>query len=205
VVAVYKLLDFREAKRIFKVRRIDGYALLLTFVLTLLLGIEEGVLIGALFALLVFIRRTAYPHIAEMGYVEKKEAFLSQESFPEGRIYSEALIIRFDSSFYYANVPYLEEWLIKEVADRPRLKWIVIDCRSVNSIDVTAIEGLEDLIRGYRSRHIEILFTHMKLSIRRLLKRAGWDEKFGDATHPYHYQTTREALRDIGLLEENDD
>jgi SulP family sulfate permease len=200
VVAVYRLLDLKEARRIFKIRTIDGLTLLLTFAVTLLVGVEQGIVTGSVFALVMFIRRTAYPHIAELGYVEGKEAFLSLESYPEGKTHPQALIIRFDASFYYANVSYLEEWLIKEVADRPNLQWIIIDCRGVNSIDVTAIEGLEDLVSEYRSSGIEIVFTHMRLAIRKRLKKAGWDEKFQFAD-TRHYQTTREALKAIGLLE----
>jgi SulP family sulfate permease len=201
MIAVYKLLDFQEVRRVFKIRRIDGYALALTFILTLLVGVEQGIILGAGFALLAFIRRTAYPHIAELGYVEEKDSFLGLESFPEAKTYPEALILRFDARLYFANVPYLEERLIKEVADRPEVKWIFIDCRGVNSIDVTAIQGLEDLISGYRSRGINVVFTHMKLPIRERLDRAGWDERLGGDGHHYHYQTTREAIRATGLLE----
>lgn len=199
LVAVYKLLDFEEARRVFRIRRIDGYALVITFVLTLILGVEQGIIIGAAFALLAFLRRTAYPHIAELGYVAEKDSFLGLESFPEAKTHPEALILRFDARLYFANVPFLEEQLIKEVADRPDLKWIFIDCRGVNSIDVTAIEGLEDLMSGYRSRGIEVVFTNMKLPVRERLQKAGWDEKFGNIGHAYHYQTTREALKAVGL------
>jgi SulP family sulfate permease len=199
LVAVYNLLDFKEAKRLFEIRRADGYVLLVTFALTLLLGVEEGIIIGALFALLAFIRRTAYPNIAELGYVGEKEAFLGVNSYPEAKTYPEALIIRFDAALYYANVPFLEEWLIKAVADRPKLRWIVIDCRGVNTIDATAIEGLEDLVSGYRSRGIEILFSHVKRRVRERLKRADWGEKFGE--NLCCYPTTRDALKAVGLLE----
>ncbi len=198
MVAVYRLLDFEEARRVFKIRRADGVALLLTFALTLLVGVEEGIIGGAAFALILFVRRTAYPNISELGYVEEEDAFLGLKSYSEAKTYPGALIIRFDASFYYANMPYLEEWLIKEVADRPDLKHIVIDGRGVNSIDVTAIEDLEDLISGYRNRGIGVLFTHMKLSIRERLKKAGWEEKFGGINYP----TTRDAIRDVGLLED---
>ena len=162
------------------------------------MGVEEGIIVGALFALLMFVRRTAYPDVAELGYVEGEDAYLGVRSFPEAKTHPEVLVIRFDASFYYANVPYLEEWLIKAVADRPKLKWIVIDCRGVNSVDVTAVEGLEDLISGYRSRGIEILFSGVKRPIRDRLKRAGWDEKVGGIAD---YPTTRDALRATGSLE----
>lgn len=198
LVAVYKLLDFQAARRIFAVSPIDGIALLITFVVTLLVGVEQGIIIGAVFALLAFLRRTAYPHIAELGYVPENDSFHGLESFPEAKTRPDILILRFDAGLYFANVSFLEEQLIKEVADRPDLKWIFIDCRGVNSIDVTAIEGLEDLVSGYMSLDIEVVFTNMKLRVRERLVKAGWDEKFGDAGHQYHYQTTREALRAVG-------
>lgn len=199
LVAVYRLLDLEEAWRVFKVSPVDGLALLITFLATLFVGVEQGILIGVLFTLLAFIRRTAYPRIAELGYVEEKDAFLGLESFPRAKTIPGALVVRFDARLYFANVPFLEEWLLKRVAERPDLRWIFIDCRGVNDIDVTAIEGLEDLVSGYRSRGIEIIFTHMKLPVREQLEKAGWDERFGGGDHRYHYQTTREAVRAVGL------
>jgi SulP family sulfate permease len=98
-------------------------------------------------------------------------------------------------------VPYLEEWLIKAVADRPNTRWIMMDCRGVNSIDATAVEGLEEIVSGYRSQSIRILLSHVKLEVRERLKNAGWEETFGDLIlHP----TTRDALHAIGLVGETE-
>lgn len=197
VVAVYKLLDFREARYIFEVRGPDGLALLVTFTVTLLIGVEEGILTGAAFALLAFLRRTAYPEIIELGYVERDDTFKGLRSYPEAKTFPEALILRFDARLYYANIPFLEEYLISEVPDRPKLKYVVIDSRGINGIDVTALEGLEDLISEYQSRNINILFTHMKKQVRERLHKSDWEQKFGDI----YYPTIRDALQDVGLLE----
>jgi SulP family sulfate permease len=200
VVAVYKLLDFREARYIFKIRGADGLTLLVTFLVTLLWGVEQGILIGTGFALLAFLRRTAYPEIIELGYAEKENSFKGLRSYPEAKTFPEALIMRFDARLYYANIPFLEEYLISEIPDRPRLKYVIIDCRGINGIDVTALEGLEGLISEYRARSIKILFTNMKRQIRDRLKKSGWEQKFGDICYP----TTRDALQDINLLKEHE-
>lgn len=197
VVAVYKLLDFREALRIWRIRRMDGYAMAITFALTLLVGVQEGIILGALFALLAFVRRTAYPDVAELGYVEEEDAFLGLRSHPQAKTRPEALVLRFDAPLYYANVPFLEEWLIKRVAERPHLRYIVIDCRGVNTVDATAVEGLEEIVSGYRERGIEVVFTHAKRPVRERLKKAGWEERFGERIV---LSTTREALRTAGTV-----
>ncbi|QIN78425.1 sulfate permease [Rubrobacter marinus] len=200
-VAVYGLLDFKEVRRAFRTRRADGLALLITFAVTLLVGVEQGIIAGAAFALLAFVRRTAYPNTTELGYVESEDAFLGLRSYPEAKTYPEALIVRFDARLYFANIPFLEEWLISAVADRSRLKWIVLDCRGVNGIDLTAIEGLENLVSKYRATDIEVLLTHVKLQVRKPLEAAGWNEKFEGSMR---YPTTRDALRNIGLLDERE-
>lgn len=196
VVAVYKLLDFREARYIFRIRGADGLALLITFFVTLLVGVEQGILIGAGFALLAFLRRTAYPEIIELGYAEKEEAFKGLRSYPEAKTFPEALIMRFDARLYFANIPFLEEYLISKIPDRPKLKYVIIDSRGINGIDVTALEGLENLIAEYKSRGIDIIFTNMKKQVRERLLKSGWEQKFGDICYP----TTRDALRDISTL-----
>ena len=202
VVAVYKLLDFKEARRIFKVRGADGLALLITFVVTIVVGVEQGVISGAAFALLAFLRRTAYPEIVELGYVEEEDSFLGQNSYPEGRTFPKTLIARFDARLYFANISFLEDWLLSAVADRPDLELLVIDFRGVNGIDVTAIEGLENLIGEYRSRDVKVMITHAKPQVRERLKRAGWHTNFAEVVE---HQTTRDALRDTGMLERREE
>jgi SulP family sulfate permease len=196
VVAVLGLLDFGEARRAFRTRAADGLAILITFSVTLLVGVEQGILAGVAFALLAFVRRTAYPRIAELGYVEDENAFLGLRSHPRAKTYPEVLILRFDARLYFANIPFLEEWLICAVADRPHLKWIVLDGRGINGIDVTAIEGLENLVSKYRAMGIETLFTHLKLQVREPLDDAGWNDKFEGTMR---YLTTRDALQHIGV------
>jgi len=55
-----------------RVKPIDGWMMILTFLATLLLGSQNGMVIGVVFSLLVFIWRSAHPHAAELGYLEKE-------------------------------------------------------------------------------------------------------------------------------------
>lgn len=191
LVAVFGLLDLKQARRIFRVSPVDGATLVITFLVTLLVGVEEGILAGALFALLAFLRRTAYPNVTQLGYVPQERAYLDVERWPAAQTEPDVLILRFDAALYYANVPYLEEKLIELVSGRPEVRWIVIDCRGINAIDVTAVEGLDALVSGYRSRGVGIMLTHVKLRVRERLAGAGWSEKFGDWTLR---STTRDAV-----------
>lgn len=199
VVAVFRLIDLDEIRHIVRIRRADGLIMAVTAVTTMFVGIMEGILLGALFGLLAFLQRTVRPDVTELGYVPGSDAFLGLRSHPTARTDSRVVVLRFAASLYYANVSFLADRLMQEVAERPALEFIVIDCRATNSIDVTALDELEDLIEAYRDQGISVMLTHANLTLRERVKRAGWETTFGPdiIRHP----TTRSALAAVGLLD----
>ncbi|MDQ0256206.1 SulP family sulfate permease [Evansella vedderi] len=65
MVAVFSLIDLREATYLFKNRKIDGSIWILTFLATLIFGIVEGVVAGIVYSLLVFICKSSYLNLRE--------------------------------------------------------------------------------------------------------------------------------------------
>ncbi|WP_319592809.1 SulP family inorganic anion transporter [Salicibibacter halophilus] len=51
IVAVYGLIDIKEVKHLFKIRSVDGWTWIITFAATLVIGIEQGILIGVAFSI----------------------------------------------------------------------------------------------------------------------------------------------------------
>ena len=82
IVAVMGLIDVKEARHLFRVKRIDGWTMIITFLATLLLGSQNGMVVGVVFSLLVFIWRSAHPHAAELGYLEKEGIFRNIRTIP---------------------------------------------------------------------------------------------------------------------------
>lgn len=199
MVAVYSLIDAKELKYLFKVNRVDGLTWLLTFLATLLIGIEQGIIAGAIFSLLVFIRRSAYPHVAELGYLPEKDVYRNTDRYPDAETDPEILIFRVDASLYFANMTFLEEQLCKRLAEKPETKWVVFDFSSVNSIDAVAIHALEDLMEQCQSGKVEMVFAGIKNTVLDVLKRADWERKYGGSIH---YMSIEDALSSIKGKEE---
>lgn len=201
MVAITGLVDFKEAKHFFKVKKADGWTLLLTFISTLTLGIEQGILIGLAFSLIIFIWRSSRPHTAELGYLEKEDVFRNIKRFPEAKTYPHVLILRVDASLYFANMKFLEDLLRQSITEKPEVKWIIIDLSGVNDIDAVAISTLDEIMRTYRERGISFAFSAMKGPIRDIVTKAGWDEKYGKGIkHP----SIQDALREAGVWPEID-
>ncbi|MBU8908709.1 SulP family inorganic anion transporter [Desertibacillus haloalkaliphilus] len=194
MAAIYKLIDVREAKKLFTIRKADGWTWVITFLATLVLGIEVGILLGILFSLLVFIGRSAYPHVAELGYIKNDRVFRNVERFPEAKTDEEVLIFRIDASLYFANMTFLESKLSEAIAEKKGIKWVILDFSGVNSIDAVAIDSLEQIMKNSRSGGIKFLFAAVKGPVMDLLKKAEWDKKYCENLK---YHSIQQALTAI--------
>jgi len=197
IVAVAGLIDIKGVKHIFHLKRIDGYTMILTLMVTLIFGSEKGILIGVAFSLLVFIWRSSHPHTAELGYLEKENVFRNLKRFPEAKTYPEALILRVDASLYFANMAFLEDFLRKRIVEKPEVKWIIMDLSGVNDIDAVAIDRLSEIMDNYRDQGIQFIWANMKGPVRDLVSRAGWGERYGKHME---YPSIYHALKGVGLF-----
>jgi len=194
VVAVSGLIDFKGVRHFFKIRPLDGWAWMLTFIITLILGSEKGILAGIAYSLILFIWRSAHPHTAELGYIEKEKVFRNVKRFPEARIFPGVLILRVDASLYFANTGFLEDLLHKNLVEKPEVKWVILDFSGVNDMDAIAIDALEEIMDLYREKQVLFLLAEMKGPVRDLVMKAGWKEKYGKQ---FQYPSIKHALREI--------
>ncbi|NTW98666.1 MAG: sulfate permease [Geobacteraceae bacterium] len=179
IVAVAGLVEGAEARYLFRVKPSDGMTFLLTFLVTLSFGVEWGIIAGVIFSLLVFIWRSAHPHIAQLGWLAKEGVFRNIIRYPEAVVPSGMLLLRVDASLYFANMAFVEDWLRGTLASRSDVTLIIFDMSGVNDIDAVALATMERVIGGYAEHGITVAFAGMKGPVRDLAERAGWPQKYG--------------------------
>lgn len=174
MVAVYGLIDIKEAKYLFKVRAVDGWTWLVTFGATLVLGIETGILVGVAFSLIIFIGRSAYPHVAELGFLKDEGVYKNIKRYPEAKVDPEVMIFRFDASLFFANMTFFENQLSERMAEKPKTRTVILDFSGVNSIDAVALHSLKELVKTYEETGVEFLFAGVKGPVSDLMKKASF-------------------------------
>ncbi|WP_088102054.1 SulP family inorganic anion transporter [Halalkalibacter urbisdiaboli] len=177
MVAVYKLVDFKEMKHLFIVKQFEGWIWLATFFTTLFVGIQWGIILGALFTLVLIIKKSAKPNIAQLGYVANEKSFRDISRYPEAITANEVVLLRIDSSLHFANISFLEEE-VKHLLNRKTTQWLILDMSGVNDIDTISIQRLEEIIHSFQQRGVTVLFAHMKGSVRDTVNKLGWQEKY---------------------------
>ena len=196
ITAVYGLIDAKTPARLFGLKPVDGWTLVVTFATTLVAGVQWGVPVGVVFSLLVFVWRAAYPHTAELGYLPEKGAFRNLKRFPDAETFPGTTILRVDASLYFANMAFLGSLLRDAISDNPDLRRIVLDFSGVNSMDAVAADTMEELLGELELRGVSVHIAAMKGPVRDIAARAGWHERFGPAIEHFSLE---DALESLGL------
>jgi len=199
-VAVIGLVDVREPLRLFRVRPADGWTLVVTFAATLFIGVEAGILIGVAFSLLVFVARSAYPHVAELGWLQDAGVFRNVRRFEHARRYRGVLLARPDASLYFANMAFLESWLDDAVRRRTgsageSVRAVVLDFSAVNDVDAVALEALERRLVEWDGAGVALHLAGVKGPVRDRLARSGFSRR-----HPQRvaHLSVAHALASLG-------
>ena len=167
IVAVFGLVNIKEAIFLWKANNLDFWLLVVTLFSTLLFGIEYGIMIGVGLSLIILIFRTSRPYVAELGKVPESDFYRNRERFNEVILDDEVLVFRFDAQLFYANASYFIETLELMVEEKgPRLKLIVLDAESINRVDSTGVEMLKERIKFYHKKNILFYFAGVKGPVR---------------------------------------
>ena len=192
IVAVFGLVDIRYPQQLFK-RRTDEFALLITtFLLTLFVGIIEGILFGTLLALLLMVYRTSKPHVAVLGRIKGTSYFRNINRFKEAiEPNSSVLVFRFDAQLYFGNKDYFKSELLAAIAaQKTAPATIIIKSDPINYIDSSAVFMLEKLITDLQQQGIAVLFSEVIGPTRDIIKNSKLIDLIG---HENFFVNTLEA------------
>ena len=170
MIAVLSLVDLSILKRSWGYAKADFAAVVVTITVTLLLGVEQGVMAGVLLSLMLHLWRTSRPHVAEVGRVPGTEHFRNVARFNVETAPS-VLSLRIDESLYFANTRYLEDLVLERTAANPDLRHVVLMCSAVNDIDLSALETLESLDHRLRDMGVALHLSEVKGPVMDRLRR----------------------------------
>jgi len=180
MVAVFGLIEWEEVMHLWHVDRTDLALMGVTFVATLGLGIEQGILTGVIVSLIAVIYQTSQPHTAIMGRLPDTSTYRNLRRNPEALTKSHVVVVRMDANLYFANASAFKDLVLEADVKSPALQTIVIDMYPVNRIDSTGVEALEEVIETCRRHGVTVLLAGVKGPVRDVLDDAGVSEDLGD-------------------------
>ena len=171
VVAVISLIDFETITLARRYRAADFWAVVITITVTLMAGVEMGVLAGVGASVGLHLYHTSRPHFAVVGQVPESEHYRNVERH-DVVTDPHILSMRIDESLYFANAAYLEDMVFAQVALREELSHVILMCPAVNAIDLSALEALEEINTRLRENNVALHFSEVKGPVMDALQRS---------------------------------
>lgn len=187
VVAVLSLVDFKMLARTWRYSKPDFIALAATMALTLLQGVEMGLVAGVTVSLALHLWRTSQPHIAEVGLVPGTEHFRNVHRH-QVRTTPELVSLRVDESLYFANARAIEDRINDAVARQPALRHVVLQCSAINDIDASALDSLQAIDERLREAGLQLHLSEVKGPVMDRLQRSDFLQRLSGRVFLSHYQ-----------------
>ncbi|MBU0499078.1 MAG: STAS domain-containing protein [Gammaproteobacteria bacterium] len=195
IMAVIGLVNAKAVIHAWHAQRHDGIAALVTFVATLAFAphLDNGIMIGAGLALILYLLRTMKPRVATLGRFH--DGTLRDIKVNPGLPTSEHIMaMRFDGELYFANVAYFEDTVLEAVAEHPRIKYMLIVGDGINQLDASGEEVVHHLVKRLRSNGVELVFSGLKKQVLDVMRTTNLFEFIGQRNI---FPTEDQAIMDI--------
>ncbi len=173
MTAVASLVNIKELRHLWRVSRADFVLAAVTFVATLTLGIELGIVVGVAASILWFVASTSKPHIAVLGRMPGSTTYRNIERNPDALAVPGVLAVRIDAPLFFANTAFLKKSL-KELEKRQStaVNSVLIDASAIGSVDASGAEALLEMLDDYRAREIRFALAAVRGPVLDVLRAA---------------------------------
>jgi len=158
----------------------------------LTLGVLQGIALGVVLSLVTLIYLTSHPKGAELGQLPGTEAYRDVKRHPEAATFPGLLIWRIGGDLFFASIGHMSAALQASLAARPDVKRVLLDCASVNFIDVSAGDELLALIKALQKTDIAVAFVRVRDAVRDDMRRAEIEAAVGRANF---FERTTDGVR----------
>jgi high affinity sulfate transporter 1 len=197
IAAALSLMNLGALRQYARVRM---SSLLLSLVATLgvvALGVLQGIVVAIFLAVLLFFRRSWWPHGAVLGRTDDSEGWHSVDDLPGAREEPGIAVYRWEAPLFFANAGAFRQQIRRLVRDRD-LRWVVLQCEAITDIDVTAAEMLEQLDLELNKDGVHLAFVELRARLQELVGDYGL---YDTLDRDHFYPTIDAALAAIAAEE----
>jgi len=196
-----ELIDLKGMRSIYVQRRSEFWVAVITALMVVFVGVEQGILLAIVLSLIDHTRRGYRPKNVvlvpgESGVWQAQPVTTGAQAVPG------LLIYRFTHSMYYANSQQLSE----EITDlvnraRPPLRWLCIDASAVDDVDYSAAESLRAIFRLLQEKDVRLVVAQVledvkersRYELKQLFGENAFYDTLQDVVNDYRRQTGDEA------------
>jgi len=139
LIAVGGLIKPKELWHLSKVSKLEFRVAMVATVGVLLFGILKGVLLAAIFSILILLKRATRPRIIPLGRLAGSDRFVDTSRYPDSEISPNVLVLRIESGLFYFNAENVRAEVMRNVEERAHTKLVVLDLSTSPNIDLAGV------------------------------------------------------------------
>jgi sulfate permease, SulP family len=191
-VVAFRLIDIRGLQAIRSESPGEFLLAIVTTIIVLFIGVEEGIISAMVMSLLRIIRHSYHPTTAvlvEGGSDEWTPAVPGASTAPG------LIVYRFGAALFYANASYFAHQLRMLVASAPAATaWVIVEAGAITHMDYTAARVVRELIDNLAQRGVTFVLANVQTDLKADLDRHHLSGVIG-ASHLF--ENLQEALATI--------
>jgi MFS superfamily sulfate permease-like transporter len=156
-----ELIDVAGMRKIYQQRRSEFWVALITLLVVVFVGVEQGIVLALVLSLIDHTRRGYKPKNVvlvpgETGVLRAKPVASRAEAEPG------LMVCRFTHSMYYANSQQLTQEVTAPVnkADPP-LRWFCFDASAIDDVDCSAAESLRSVFGILEEKGVRLVVAQV--------------------------------------------
>jgi MFS superfamily sulfate permease-like transporter len=192
VFAAVGLVDPEAWRALAAIDPVEVAIAAVTTACVIVFGVLEALIVAVGLSMIDTVRRSARPHDAVLGWVERLGRYADVSLHPSARVTPGVVVYRLDDRLFFANARYFKGRVREAVRAAPApVSWLVLDAEAITHADATGLDALLDVTKDLRRDEITLVLGRLRTRMEEQLEDAGVLEAIG---HGHLYPTVRTAV-----------
>jgi sulfate permease, SulP family len=177
LIAVGGLIRPRELWHLYRVSRTELRVAMVAMVGVLAFGILKGVLLAAIFSILLLLKRASHPRIALLAKLPGTDGFADSSRYPESEAIPRVLVLRVEAGLFYFNAQNVKNEVMDRVRQRGAVELLIIDLSTSANIDLAGVRMLSELDEQVAQAGASLALAEVHGDVRDLLHAEGLETR----------------------------
>ena len=126
-------------------------------------GVLNALIVAVVLSIVDVVARTQKPHDAVLGWVERLGRYADASTHPSARITPGVMVYRLDERLIFTSASYVKARIQEAINGAPtQTQFLVFDAESVDGIDASGVEMLEELHAALQKDGITLVVARLK-------------------------------------------
>jgi MFS superfamily sulfate permease-like transporter len=180
VSAAIGLVDRRAWRALASVDRVEVAIAGVTTGCVVLFGVLEALGVAVGLSVIDTVRRSARPHDAVLGWVERLGRYADVSLHRTARVTPGVVVYRLDDRLFFANARYFKARVHEAIRAAPTpTSRLVLDAEAITHVDSTGLDALDELTTNLRREGITLVVARLRTRMEAQFEEAGLTTAIG--------------------------